>query len=163
MSEVIEGCCPGLLGEVAALHGRYYAEQWRFPVSFEAKVAREMGAFLVRYDARTDRVLSAWDGDRLLATATLDGGDAELASGLAHVRWLIVAEAARGRGLAGRLLGNLIDFAGEAGFRRLYLTTFRELEAAAALYRRFGFRITDERPGETWGRTVTEQRLELDL
>ncbi len=45
----------------------------------------------------------------------------------------------------------------------LYLTTFQGFDAAATLYRRAGFAVTDEKTGATWGRTVIEQRLELQL
>ena len=46
----------GLLGDLAALHGRYSAGHWGFPVFFEDKVAREMGEYLSRYDAAKDHV-----------------------------------------------------------------------------------------------------------
>ncbi len=43
--ELRRGPWPGLLGDVVAMHGRYYAANWQFPVVFEAKVAdiRTMG------------------------------------------------------------------------------------------------------------------------
>jgi len=154
---------PGWLGEMVALHGRYYAAAWDFPLSFEAKVAAEAATLLARYDPARDLVLTVGLPERLIATLTLDGSDPALQSGETHLRWFIVDDAARGSGLGRRLIDTAIDFTRRSGARSIYLTTFRELEAAGALYRRAGFRITSETAGSTWGRAVTEQRLDLVL
>jgi GNAT superfamily N-acetyltransferase len=154
---------PGWLGEMVALHGRYYATTWDFPLSFEAKVAAEAAALLARYDPSRDLILTIGLPERLIATLTLDGSDPALRSGETHLRWFIVDDAARGTGLGRRLIAAAIAFARSSGARRIYLTTFRELEAAGALYRQAGFAITSETAGSTWGRTVTEQRLDLVL
>lgn len=47
-----------------------------------------------------------------------------------------VAESARGRGLGGRLTGEVIEAARAAGLRRLYLLT----TTAEAIFPRYGFR-----------------------
>jgi GNAT superfamily N-acetyltransferase len=154
---------PGWLGEMIALHGRYYAAAWDFPLSFEAKVAAEAAAFLARYDKARDLVLTVGLPDRLIATLTLDSSDPALEPGETHLRWFIVDEAARGMGLGRRLVETALDFARGSGARSMYLSTFRELEAAGALYRHAGFRVKSETAGSTWGRTVTEQRLHLAL
>ena len=59
LRDINAGLVPGLLGDLAALHGRNYAEHWGFPVLFEDKVAREMGEYLSRYDAAKDHVYGA--------------------------------------------------------------------------------------------------------
>lgn len=158
------GPWPGLLGDVVALHGRTYAEGWNFPTSFEAKVATEMAEFFCRYDPARDLVLSvaAPDG-RASASITLDVSDPELAPGQGHVRWFIVADQWRGRGVGRQLIDEAIAHARRLPLASLYLTTFRGLDAAATLYQRAGFAITHEQAGATWGRTVVEQRLELAL
>lgn len=158
-----KGPQPGLIGDVAALHGRYYATHWSFPTEFEAKVAREMGDMLQRFDPARDLVASIADGDRIQASVTLDGSDPDLSPGQGHLRWFIVDDALRGRGFGKRLLTEALAFARATGLRSVYLTTFRGLDAAASLYARAGFVVTDEREGRTWGRTVVEQRLEVTL
>jgi len=160
---IVSGARPGLLGDVASLHGRYYARDWNFPTSFECKVASEFAAFLSRYDPAKDVVLSIEAGARVLASITLDGSDATLTQGQAHLRWFIVDDALRGRGIGKRLIGDAIAFARSAKYGSIYLTTFRGLDAASALYSAAGFAVTEEREGQTWGRLVTEQRLELSL
>jgi len=161
---VRRGPWPGLLGDVVALHGRTYATGWNFPTSFEAKVATEMACFLSRYDSARDLVLSVAGSDgRTSASITLDVSDPDLVPGQGHVRWFIVAEDWRGQGVGQRLIGEAIDHARRLPLASLYLTTFQGLDAAATLYRRAGFAVTDEKAGATWGRTVVEQRLELTL
>jgi len=160
----IQSCpTPGLLGDVAALHGRYYAAHWGFPVYFEDKVAREMGEYLARYDAAKDLVLWVGDRDRVTGSITMDGSDPALPPGQAHLRWFILHESLAGQGLGGRMIGQALDFARDAGFSSVYLTTFKGLCAAMSLYEKAGFKITEEEAGETWGRTVLEQRLILDF
>ena len=56
LRDINAGLVPGLFGDLAALHGRNYAEHYGFPVLFEDKVAREMGEYLSRYDAAKDHV-----------------------------------------------------------------------------------------------------------
>ena len=157
------GPAPGLLGDIVALHGRYYANHWNFPIAFEAKVAGEMAAFFDRYDPARDLVLSVRGVDRWLGSITLDGSDPALEDGQAHVRWFILDPEMSGRGLGARLLREAISFARQSGKRSIYLTTFRGLDAASKLYAAAGFRIGDERLGRTWGREVAELRLELAL
>jgi GNAT superfamily N-acetyltransferase len=70
----------------------------------------------------------------------------------------------RGRGLGRRLLGELLAFADEVGYQRVYLETFSELRAAAHLYLEAGFRLTSADSAPRWGREeITYQRYELEL
>ena len=157
------GPMPGLLGDVAAMHGRYYARDWGFPVYFEAKVAREMGEFLLRYDPARDLVSSVSEDGRILGSVTMDGSDPDAATGQGHLRWFILDESLAGQGLGKRLLGDAVYFARDAGLSSIYLTTFRGLEPAGTLYARAGFRVVSEKAGESWGQVVVEQRLEMAL
>lgn len=163
VSNLERGPCPGLLGDVAAMHGRYYAKHWGFPIVFEDKVAREMGAFLQRYDPARDLILWLGDEHRVRGSITMDGSDPALDRGQAHLRWFILDESLAGRGLGRRLIDTALGFARESGFASIYLTTFKGLGSAMALYERAGFTLVDEQEGQTWGRTVLEQRLELEL
>ena len=47
------------------------------------------------------------------------------------------------------------------GYKRAYLLTTSELDAAAALYRRYGFVLVSETPHADFGKPVIEQRYEL--
>ena len=137
----------------------YYAPRWGFGAPFEAKLAHEMGAFIARFDPARDLFLTACDPDgRLAGTITIDGIDADGEG--AHLRWFVVAESAHGRGLGGALMRRACAFMDGRGYAKAYLTTFRGLDAARALYERHGFVLVSEEDGDPWSGTVGMQRFE---
>jgi GNAT superfamily N-acetyltransferase len=70
----------------------------------------------------------------------------------------------RGRGLGRRLLGEMLSKASEAGYARVGLETFSELEAAAHLYLEHGFAVISADAAPRWGRDrITYQRYLLEL
>ena len=158
------GWVPGAIGDIAALHARHYAASHGFGAVFEAKVARELGEFLARLDPARDlfRAVLAADG-QVLGSIALDGGEAGLPPGTAHLRWFILDAALRGSGLGRRLLAETLDHARAAGFGRVYLWTLAGLPAAERLYAEAGFGLEEEITGQQWGRPVTERRLGLAL
>lgn len=156
-----DGWRPGVIGEVVALQARYYARHWGFGPRFEAKIASEAARFIARYDPRVDLLTSFGEAERLVGSVTVDGGDPERPDDMAHLRWFILDDVARGHGLGRRLIGHALEFARGSGRAGVYLWTFAGLDAARHLYDEAGFRLVEELPGETWGTCVTEQRFEL--
>ena len=151
------GYAPGVIAEVVRLHMEYYAPAWGFGAAFEAKLAQEIGAFHDRFDADRDLFLGAFDGRRqLLGTISIDGADADGA----HLRWFIVAPRAQGRGLGAELMRRAVSFVRRKRYRQTYLTTFRGLDAARAIYERHGFRLVAEEAEDPWSGTVGLQRYE---
>lgn len=163
MSEIkiAKGYVPGALGRVAELHGIYYHDHWRFGLFFEAKVAVELSEFLKRYDERRDGFWTASVDGRTEGSITIDGIHAENKG--AHLRWFIVSDALRGKGLGGQLINTAVGFCRREGYRKIYLWTFEGLGAARHLYEKAGFRLVEERRGAQWGREVNEQRFECSL
>jgi len=153
---IVPGYLPGAIGAVASLHAHFYAREHGFGAFFEAKVAGECAAFCARFDPARDGLWLLADSGRIVGSIAIDGADA----GGAHLRWFIVADEARGRGLGRRMIDAAMGFCRRAGHRHVYLTTFAGLDAARALYERHGFRLVSETEGETWGTTVREQRFE---
>ena len=80
-----------------------------------------------------------------------------MASGLAHLRWFIVDDSLRGRGVGRGLLEQAMAFV-DAHHFECYLWTFQGLDAARHLYLEAGFALAEESPGEQWGSRVVEQR-----
>ena len=155
---IAEGWRPGVLGTIVTLHARYYAQAWGFGPFFEAKVARELAEFLDHYDSDRDRLFLALDGDQIAGSLVIDGRPAD--SKHAHLRWFIVDQTCRGRGIGGRLMDSGIAFLRERKFARCTLTTFAGLDVARRLYERAGFRLAGEMQALTWGMPVTEQIFE---
>jgi len=156
---IVPGYLPGTIGEIAALHARFYAREQGFGVLFETKVAAESAGFCARFDPARDGLWLLVDGGRILGSIAIDGAAADGA----HLRWFIVADAARGRGYGRRMLADAMAFCRRAGHRRVHLSTFAGLDAARALYEQAGFRLVHETEGETWGAPVREQRFEWPI
>jgi len=159
--EPFDGWRPGIIGELVSLQARYYARHWGFGPLFEAKIASEAALFLRRYDPRVDLLTSFAEAERLAGSVTVDGSDPDRPDDLAHLRWFILDDAARGHGLGRRLMGRALEFARGSGRAGVYLWTFAGLEAARHLYDQAGFLLVEEVSGDTWGTRVTEQRFEL--
>jgi GNAT superfamily N-acetyltransferase len=156
----IGGYVPGSIGRIVAMHGAYYAKNWRLGPVFEAQVARELGELMERFDPARDGVWIARDGDDVVGCVAIDG---RRAPETARLRFFIVDEGRRGAGLGERLMRAALGFCRDAGFRNVFLTTFAGLEAARKLYERHGFALVDQRPDRDWGVEVQAQRFELKL
>jgi GNAT superfamily N-acetyltransferase len=163
MSEIkiVKGYIPGSLGRVAEMHGVYYHDHWEFGLFFEAKVATELSDFLGRYDDSRDGFWTALVERRIEGSITIDGIRAENEG--AHLRWFIISDGLRGKGMGNRLIDTGIDFCRRAGYRTIYLWTFEGLNAARHLYEKSGFKLVEEHRGTQWGVDVNEQRFECCL
>ncbi|ANN70683.1 bifunctional helix-turn-helix transcriptional regulator/GNAT family N-acetyltransferase [Bordetella bronchialis] len=150
-----QGYVPGCIGDIAALHARYYARTVGFGVFFERKVATELGAYAETLPAPGKGMWLYTEGGRVLGSVVIDG---DMAAREAHLRWFIVDETLRGRGVGRALLGRAMDFA-DAWYDRTCLWTFRGLDAARHLYESVGFGLAEEAAGSQWGEPVTEQRF----
>ena len=154
------GYRPGVLGRFVALQSEYYARDWGFGSYYEAKIAGAAAAFLARMDPARDAVFTAWSAEGgFLGAITVDGSEDDGA--LAHLRWFVVAEEARGQGIGRELMRRALAFARESGAGGLYLTTFDGLKPARRVYDAAGFVVTQEAWDQTWGERVLEQRMEL--
>ena len=155
MPIVLDGYRPGTLGGVLGLHMDYYAAQWGFGQAFETKVAAELAAFLARMDPARDLFLTAWRGDALAGSISMDvtGGGPDGA----HLRWFVVSETERGSGLGKQLMARAIEHADRVAAGPVWLTTFAGLEAARALYERHGFALSSENDDDQWQGGVREQ------
>lgn len=151
---------PGAIGDIAALHARTYAASHGFGAYFEAKVARELGDFLLRFHPARDLFRCAVADGRVLGSIALDCGE-DPAS--AHLRWFIMDPALRGQGLGRRWLEAAIARARRSAMPEIHLWTLAGLDAAAHLYAAAGFVLDREVTAEQWGRSVTERRLVLPL
>jgi ribosomal protein S18 acetylase RimI-like enzyme len=155
-----EGYLPGAIGDIAALHARTYSASHGFDQVFEAKVARELGAFVCRYQPARDRLWLVRHGDEVLGSCVIDGGDGD---GVAHLRWFILDDRVRGQGLGKRLMADAMAFCRERGFASVYLWTLSGLDAALHLYQAAGFVVVERILGTQWGKAVEELKMECRL
>lgn len=150
---------PGDLGSVIHLHGLLYGKEHGFGVVFETYVAQGICEFYHGYDPALDRVWICEHGGRAVGMLFLmhrDGGAAQL-------RYFLIRPEYRGIGLGKLLMERFMETLRGRGYRSAYLWTVQELAAAASLYRRHGFRLTEEKPSTAFGRPLIEHRYDLTL
>ncbi len=152
------GMHPGDLGEIVRLHGVIYEREYRLDNTFEAYVAGPLSEFVL-HPTEGQRIWVV-DNDGVVAGCI---AIVKAAEGVAQLRWFILTPETRGKGLGKRLMEEVVTFSREAGYRRIILWTFSELETAIALYRRWGFVKTEEKVHRIWGRDLVEEKYELEL
>jgi ribosomal protein S18 acetylase RimI-like enzyme len=152
---------PGDMEAIVAHHRRIYGDEYgvdsRFGDFVAAAVARaEERGFPTEREAI--RIVEL-DGEHAGSIGLSDEGDGEAA-----IRWVVLSPEVRGKGLGRRLVGEMLAFAEDHGYRRVWLETFSELTTAAHLYLEAGFVVTAADTAPRWGRDkITMQRYELEL
>ncbi len=148
---------PGDLGYVMYLHGSFYGREYGYGVSFESYVAAGLHEFYEQYDPARDRFWLCEHQGRIIGSLLLMHRGAEAA----QLRYFMVLPEYQGIGLGKRLMELAMAFFRAQGYRSAYLWTVDELPVAAALYRRHGFSLTEEKPSTAFGKALREQRYDL--
>jgi ribosomal protein S18 acetylase RimI-like enzyme len=155
--DIAAGPVVGLLSRAVELQARFCSQNYGLGLVFERKLAREMDEFYGRLEHPGNLVLRAELGSEIVGTIAIDGED--LAPGVAHLRWFIMSEACRGRGVGRDLLRRALEHVDARGFEETHLWTFHGLDAARHLYETHGFELVEEQPGSQWGTEVFEQKF----
>lgn len=159
---ICAGYRPGAIGEITAMHGRYYAEAWGLDRRFEIEVAQELAEFVARLRDDRDGLWLALDGARTVGAIVIDGGDGQRPG--ARLRWFILDPAYHGQGVGRRLMQAAMEFCRARGHAQVYLMTFAGLDAARRIYEAWGFRLVEERRDDDWNEAgVTHQTFVLTL
>jgi GNAT superfamily N-acetyltransferase len=150
---------PGDLGWVVLAHGELYAREFGWDTSFEALVARIVADWAEHRDpVREAAWLAEEDGERIGCVFCVREDDAT-----ARLRILLVDPKARGQGLGSRLVETCLQFARDAGYRRMVLWTNHPLVAARSIYLAAGFRLVAEEPHHSYGVDLVGQTYERQL
>jgi len=150
---------PGDLGYLIYLHGVLYAKEYGWDYTFEGYVAETLARVALSFDARKDCLwIAEMDGQIVGSIGIVGNSNSE-----AQLRWFLVHPAQRGSGLGRVLLNKAIQFCHDRGFKSVFLWTVSDLKAAAHLYESAGFRKTEEKTHQIWGKTLTEERYDLSL
>lgn len=148
------------VNSIVRINGEVFEPEYGLDPSFAAGMATQL-AELRR---------SGWPGEREGCwIAELDGKPVgavtlrDLGDGMARLGHLALRPEARGTGAGRRLFETVVEAARAAGYERLELVTFRELETAREIYRQAGFRRTSSEYMARWGRELEWERWELAL
>ena len=157
----IRGYYPGAVGKITELHAVYYHENWGFDVTFETQVGGELSEFVRHFDGNRDGLWVAVKKDDFAGAIAIDGVNA-FDEG-ARLRWFIVDPQYQGCGIGKNLIAQAIAFCKQKGFPKVFLWTFKGLEAARRLYEAAGFQLCEESQVAQWGQTIKEQKYELQF
>lgn len=144
---------------LVARHQDIYAREAGFDESFGLLVADILHSFCAGHDPSCERGWMAESRGTRLGTVFCMRKDAATA----QLRLFLLAPQARGQGLGKRLLRECMEFARAAGYRGMMLTTHESHRTACALYRAFGWQLTDSRPVRNYGQDLIEQTWRLSF
>jgi GNAT superfamily N-acetyltransferase len=148
----------GDIGYVTYMHAALYHKEYNYGLQFESYVAKGLCEFHEKYNPERNRIWACEHDDRIIGFLLLmDRGKA------AQLRYFLIEPEYRGIGLGSKLLNLYMDFLRECGYQESYLWTTHELTTAAALYERLGFKLTEEKESNSFGKPLIEQRYDLML
>jgi DNA-binding MarR family transcriptional regulator/N-acetylglutamate synthase-like GNAT family acetyltransferase len=149
----------GDMGWVVHRHGVLYAEEYGYDEQFEALVAEIVAKFIQHEDPKRERCWIAEREGEIAGSVFL----VKKSQKVAKLRLLLVEPKARGLGIGGRLVGECVHFARQAGYEKIQLWTQSELHDARRLYKRAGFRLIHSEDHHSFSRDLTAETWELKL
>lgn len=149
---------PGDLGYVTYLHGALYKKEYGYGVDFEAYVAKGLCEFYEHYNPKTNRIwMAEHRGERVGFLLLMNRGNA------AQLRYFIILPEYRGIGLGNMMMEQYMQFLRACNYQSSYLWTTHELYTAAHLYKKNGFKLTEEKDSDAFGKPLKENKYELVL
>jgi DNA-binding MarR family transcriptional regulator/GNAT superfamily N-acetyltransferase len=150
---------PGDLGWVIQRNAEVYAAEFGWDQTYETLVAGIVAGYAATMDPKRE---AAWiaevDGARAGCVFCMREDDTT-----ARLRLLLVEPWARGLGIGGRLVEEVLRFARQAGYTSITLWTNDILAGARRIYQRAGFTLDSESAhhsfghdlvGQTWSRSL---------
>jgi len=150
---------PGDLGYVIHLHGKLYAAEYGYGLQFESYVAAGIHEFYENYEPEKDRVWIGEHDQRIIGFLLLMHRE----HNAAQLRYFLIEPHYRGVGLGKKLMDLYMEFLHQCRYTSSYLWTAHELSAAASLYTKHGFVLTEEKESIAFGKPLRERRYELQV
>lgn len=157
----VEGYRPGYLGRIVELHGRYYSKAWGSGAAFESLMAIELSDFCQKYNPKRDLLLTAHIEGTFAGSIAIYGSKST--QNEAQLRWFILDEAYRGRGIGRTMLERSLDFCRDTGFTKVYLWTADKLPQSRHLYESAGFEIVEQLTDSSYGVPLLKLKMEMFL
>jgi len=149
----------GDFGWIVSRHAELYAQEYGWSEPFEGLCAGIVADFANKNDPNRERCwIAEMNGENVGCVMLVKDNDE-----VARVRLLLVDPKARGLGLGARLVEECVNFAREAGYKRVTLWTHSVLAAARHIYEQAGFTLTSSEKRHTWGKDVVAEYWDLDL
>ncbi|MGD9008433.1 MAG: GNAT family N-acetyltransferase [Desulfobacteraceae bacterium] len=149
---------PGDIGSIIYLHGTLYAKEYGFDHTFEPYVAIPLSEFVNKQTSR-DKLWIVEKKEKVVGSVAI----LSCPGNIAQLRWLIVHPDLRGYGIGKKLVKEALSFCRTQKYASVFLWTIDFLDAAVKIYTSAGFRVTESKIHNVWGRRLTEERYELRL
>lgn len=150
----------GDFGWMVSRHAQVYADEYGWGDPFEGLCAQIVADYVNNYDPKTERCwIAEVNGEN--AGCVMLVKDKE--PGTARIRLLLVDPIGRGLGLGTQLTDACVQFAREAGYKKITLWTHSILTAARLIYEKAGFTLTSSEPRHTWGKDVVAEFWDMTL
>ncbi len=147
---------PGDIGYLIYLHGAFYKKEYNYGTEFETYVALGLCEFYKSYNPEKDRIWICEHNNKIIGFLLLmNRGEA------AQLRYFFIKPEYRGIGLGSKLINLYIEFFNRCRYKKSFLWTTHELTAAAHLYKKVGFKLTEEKESNDFGKLLKEQRYDL--
>ncbi|QES87325.1 GNAT family N-acetyltransferase [Rhizosphaericola mali] len=135
-----------------------YNTEYNFGLDFENYVMKGVSEFLKNYNPDKDRVWICECDGQMIGSLVLVHKE----NNVAQLRYFFIDAQFRGHGLGKKLMGLFMDYYHSQKFSSAFLWTMDGLDSAIALYKKFGFCLTQEIRSKTFGKEVLEKRLDLN-
>jgi DNA-binding MarR family transcriptional regulator/GNAT superfamily N-acetyltransferase len=156
---VLRAPLPGDMGWVVQRNGAVYAAEHGWDQTYEALVARIVADYVDNRDPERE---AAWiaevDGVAAGCVFCVRADDRT-----ARLRLLLVEPWARGLGIGGRLVDEVLRFAAGAGYTRITLWTNDILTDARHIYQRAGFTLDSESEHHSFSQDLVGQNWSRSL
>jgi peptidyl-dipeptidase Dcp len=147
---------PGDMGYLIYLHGKFYKKEYNHGIEFETYVALGLCEFYKNFNTKKERIWICEHNSKIIGFLLLmNRGDA------AQLRYSFIRPEYRGIGLGSKLLELYMEYFNKCGYKKSYLWTTNELTTAAHLYKKVGFKFTEEKESTNFGKSLKEQRYDL--
>jgi GNAT superfamily N-acetyltransferase len=113
---------PGLIGVVSTLFGRTISASHGVDWTLDAMIAEQQCEFFRRFDPERDCVWIALRGGIPRGALTIDGPRPETGREAARLRFFVLDESLRGRGLGRIMVAEALRFCRDKQYPRVFLT-----------------------------------------
>jgi len=150
---------PGDIGYLIYLHGMLYSKEYGFDQTFEQYVAHGLIEFVHSFNPYRDRIWLAEAEGKIVGSIAI----ARTSKVEAQLRWYLVHPDYRSQGLGKILILEALKFCRERKYDSVFLWTTSELTTASNRYLQAGFKKTEVKSHNVWGKFISEERYDLQL
>jgi GNAT superfamily N-acetyltransferase len=158
---ILRGPRIGDLGWLTHRNGVLYNQQFGWDGGFEALVAGIYEEFYNLPQAPPKNLWIAERNGKILGSVFVIPKDGS--SETAKLRMLYVEPEARGLGIGTLLVKQVVSFAREQGYKRIWLWTQENLASARKIYAAQGFKMIGSEPHASFGKELVAEYWQLEL